>query len=744
MTIVSTSRQSVYAQHVGRVGALAVALGIGVAVTTYAPYIASAAPTSTQSSSSSASTPAKKSTGSSARSRTKDPSGSASEHQNDLPGAAAATTGRASFKGVTDTNDEKASNTVEVTTVSDTAESQQSAQQASAPAVYTGSAQQTTTPAAGTDEPAAPAAVVVSTVKTAVAAQTTNTAAATTSTPFRPIRALVAGVLSVFGYNPLATPSPGDPAPNPILAGIWGLYRRIESFVANETPTAGTPNVSSTPNAQGQITGNLNATDYDGDTLTYTVIQGEHGLAKVNADGTFTYTPVVGYTGPDSFQVQISDTGFHLHFHLFDLFNQTGHSTTEAVNVVVPEHVNQAPVITAVSGPSTPNANGIVTGRFTVTDSEGDPVSVSAGNPTHGSVTLGYDVASGQYTWTYTPTQASQILAGLSATTVTDGFTISASYGVNTPSTSAVAGITVAPAHFTSSNAIPIQGGRPVSIVLNSAGTRAFVTIQSSTDANGTLAIYDTKTGAKLREYAMGQAPLGLAVNADGTKAYVANQDTTITAVDTVADTVTTITTGGQTEQLVLTPDGGKLYVSSATGGVTVVDVVNNIVGPTISAAATTLLMSADGSKVYTVNRGGTLSIIDTSLEVVALTKPLGSTGSALIRSTALSPDGTRLYVAGGIAGSLAVYDAATLTFLGKVSIPGLPGPITVSPDGSVVYIAGTGGGVTAVDTTTNTIITNLGDLTNGPLVGVDVSADGHTLYFSEADNDQLSVITLN
>lgn len=744
MTIASTSRQSVYAQHVGRVGALAVALGIGIAVTTYTPYVASAAPASTDSSSSSSSAPAKKSTGSSARSRAKDSSGSASEHQNDPPDAAAATTGRASLKSVTDTNDEKPSSTVDVTTDSDTAETQQSTQQAPAPAVYTGSTQQTTTPAAGTDEPAAAAAVVVTSVN-AVAAQTTNTAAATTSTPFRPIRALVAGVLTVFGYNPLATPSPGDPAPNPILEGIWGLYRRIESVVANETPTAGTPTVNAV-NAQGQITGSLNATDFDGDTLTYTVIQGEHGLAKVNADGTFTYTPVAGYIGPDSFQVQISDTGFHLHFHLFDLFNQTGHSTAETVNVVVPGQVNQAPVITTVSGPSTPDANGIVTGRFTVADSDGDPVSVAVANgpsPAYGSVTIGYDVTSGQYTWTYTPTQASQILAGLSATTVTDGFTISASDGVNTPATSAVTGITVAPTHFTSSNAIPIQDGTPVTIVLNPTGTRAFVTVQDSTGDNGTLAIYDTKTGARLREYAVGGAPLGLAVSADGTKAYVAKQDDTIAAVDIIADTVTTITTGGQTEQLVLTPDGGKLYVTSATGGVIVVDVVNNMVGPTISAAASTILISADGSKVYTVNRGGTLSIIDSSLEVVALTKPLGSTGSALIRSTALSPDGTRLYVAGGIAGSLAVYDTATLDFIGKISVPGLPGSISVSPDGSVIYIAGSSGGVTVVDAATSTIITNLGSLTDGPLFGADVSADGQTIYFSEANNNQLSVLTL-
>ncbi|WP_059020530.1 Ig-like domain-containing protein [Mycobacterium sp. M26] len=733
MTTTSLPTGSRYAQHVGRVGALAVALGVGLAVSTATPYVASAAPANSDSSSSS-SAPSKKTTGSSARSRGKQSSDSDSGNQNSSPAAAAASTGKVSTRVISEVDDQTSSDTAE-------SDSTPSAHTDSTPPASTNPAQQTSEESAlASTAPAAASATAVVTTVAPLAAKTT--AAATTNTPFRPIRALVAGVLSVFGYNPLATPSPGDPAPNPILEGIWGLYRRIESFIANETPTAGTPTVNAV-NAQGQITGSLNATDYDGDTLVYTVIQGEHGLATVDADGTFTYTPVIGYTGADTFQVQISDTGFHLHFHLFDLFNQTGHSTTETVNVVVPDASNAAPVITVVSGPGTPGAGGVVSGSFTVTDADGDTVSVSTTDPTRGGVVVTYDIGSGLYHWTYTPTQASQILAGLSASPITDGFTISASDGTAAAVTTDVTGITVAAKQFTSSTPISIQDGTPVSIVLNSAGTLAFVTIQSSSNNNGTLAIYDTKTGTKLRDYTAGSSPLGLAVNADGTKAYVANQDDTITAIDIITDTVTTITTGGQTERLVLTPDGGKLYVTSATGGIIVVDVVNNMVGPTISLNAKTLLMSADGSTLYSVNKNGTLSLVDTSLEMVSLTKPMGSLGSALIQSGALSPDGKSLWVAGGIPGTLSVFDAQTLEFISKISVSGLPGAIAVSPDNSVLYIAGLAGGVTVVDATTNTVITTLGSLTDGALVGLTTSADGTTLYFAEADNDQLTVLTV-
>lgn len=72
-----------------------------------------------------------------------------------------------------------------------------------------------------------------------------------------------------------------------------------------------------------------------------------------------------------------------------------------------------------------------------------------------------------------------------------------------------------------------------------------------------------------------------------------------------------------------------------------------------------------------------------------------------------------------------------------------MPGAIAVSPDNSVLYIAGLTGGVTVVDATTNTVITTLGSLTDGALVGLTTSADGTTLYFAEADNDQLTVLTV-
>ncbi|MCA9214031.1 MAG: tandem-95 repeat protein, partial [Planctomycetales bacterium] len=52
----------------------------------------------------------------------------------------------------------------------------------------------------------------------------------------------------------------------------------------------------------------VNDTDPDGDTLTASVVnQTTHGILVVNPDGTFTYTPDVGFSGDDSFTYRAND-----------------------------------------------------------------------------------------------------------------------------------------------------------------------------------------------------------------------------------------------------------------------------------------------------------------------------------------------------------------------------------------------------------------------------------------------------
>lgn len=82
----------------------------------------------------------------------------------------------------------------------------------------------------------------------------------------------------------------------------------VSITLSNTAPVATTDVVSVLQN--GSTTGNVltNDTDADNDTLTVTGNgNAGHGTASVAPNGAFTYTPTIGYSGPDSFTYDISD-----------------------------------------------------------------------------------------------------------------------------------------------------------------------------------------------------------------------------------------------------------------------------------------------------------------------------------------------------------------------------------------------------------------------------------------------------
>jgi VCBS repeat-containing protein len=145
-----------------------------------------------------------------------------------------------------------------------------------------------------------------------------------------------------------------------------------------------------------------NDSDPDGDALTAAKASDPaHGTVSVNANGTFTYAPAAGYTGPDSFTYTASDGALQ---------------DTGTVSITVTA-VNHAPVTV---GDAYSDAQDTVLSGVSVlaneSDPDGDPLTAAkASDPSHGAVTMNAD---GKFT--YTP------VAGYSGP---DGFTYTASDG---------------------------------------------------------------------------------------------------------------------------------------------------------------------------------------------------------------------------------------------------------------------------------------------------------------------------
>ncbi|MFL6696006.1 MAG: Ig-like domain-containing protein, partial [Vitreoscilla sp.] len=165
-----------------------------------------------------------------------------------------------------------------------------------------------------------------------------------------------------------------------------------QTSTATVTLTVAAAPVSATPDSNtvvenGAVNGSLagDATQVAGDPDTFSLgaTTPAHGTVVVNADGSYTYTPAPGYSGPDSFSYVVTDA--------------SGATSTSTVTL----SVTPLP-ITALPDHATVNENGTVSGNLSgnATAIAGDPDTFTlASGPAHGTVAVNAD---GSYT--YTPT----------------------------------------------------------------------------------------------------------------------------------------------------------------------------------------------------------------------------------------------------------------------------------------------------------------------------------------------------
>jgi Bacterial Ig domain len=229
---------------------------------------------------------------------------------------------------------------------------------------------------------------------------------------------LVASVLSPFL-------SPGSSVPGRPLTLFavldWVRRELIRSFF-NRSPNA-VADVYTTSEDVG-LSGNVltdgtDDTDADGDALTSKLVTGpEYGDLTLHGDGSFTYTPDADFHGTDTFTYKVSDVKSPWHLHgLPGLFGQ-GHTDTATVSITV------TPVddpLVARDDVITTNENNTVTFDVRVNDTSdvGGPLTiVGHTQPVNGYVVLN----GGDSSFTYVP---DSFLSGTETFTyeVTDGVT---------------------------------------------------------------------------------------------------------------------------------------------------------------------------------------------------------------------------------------------------------------------------------------------------------------------------------
>ena len=154
-------------------------------------------------------------------------------------------------------------------------------------------------------------------------------------------------------------------------------------------------------------------------------------------------------------------------------------------------------------------------------------------------------------------------------------------------------------------------------------------------------------------------------------------------------------------------PDGSALYVvNEGNGTVSMIDTGSgSLVAAVPVAAFIDLVVTPDGSRLYVPDGNVTVEVVDIATRTVVDTVSI----AAGAMFAAITPDGTTLYVTHPDSGSnnVSVVDTATASV--TTTIPVQPGPtgVAVAPDSAHVYVAHyVTGTVSVIATATNTLVT--------------------------------------
>jgi YVTN family beta-propeller protein len=220
-------------------------------------------------------------------------------------------------------------------------------------------------------------------------------------------------------------------------------------------------------------------------------------------------------------------------------------------------------------------------------------------------------------------------------------------------------------------DAVPIKVGKqPQSIIVLPGTETAYVT----NVGDDTVSVLDLSTSKVVKTIRVGDRPLNITTDSKGRRVYVTNVDSrSVSVIDTETQSVRTLQVDAVPHDIAVSPDSDLLYLTSEKSSqITVLDVDggSSPAPITLGAPLTDLAISPDGKRLYATS----------ALQVAVVDTGTGASAAGEIpvegpAGIAVSPDGNRLYVTANGTSTLTTIDTATNQPVGPPATISAPTP---------------------------------------------------------------------
>lgn len=248
-------------------------------------------------------------------------------------------------------------------------------------------------------------------------------------------------------------------------------------------------------------------------------------------------------------------------------------------------------------------------------------------------------------------------------------------------------------------------------------------------------------TGERVSTLPLAGRPHGVAVASNGTF-YVSQIDANAVTRGMLTRTDESFTgqvgVGAAPAHVALDAQAGAAYTANQFGNsVSVIDAATNALAGAIAlpSGGFNLLVSPDGRRVWATTAGGTLHVIDMATRQVAATVSVGAAANGL----AYDAHSGTLYVSSIATSTVTAVDVAEARVKRSYAVGGMPQRLALSPDGTELYIASEQHGLEILTLTTGAVAT-VSAVPPGT-VGLALTPDGAHVYVTNPPAGRVYVV---